>query len=129
MNEKDLTSVLATVLANAFGYDRERRKLFKKQFQEYLPKLGADNERTFAMLTDKLWVHNSIHIAYSCVNMSVVRLLVQIVEYKGTVLRRKKNLTPSVRYMSLAQFVLKETNHPSRYDTHGGSDSSIVLTP
>ena len=97
MNEKDLASVLATVLADKVGYNRQRRKLFKVQFKEYFPKLGADNERIFAMLTnEKLWFHNSIHIAYKCVNMSVVQLLVQIVEYTGTVLWRKKHLTPSV---------------------------------
>ena len=125
MNKKDLASVLAEV----FGYDRERRKLLKKQFQEYLPKLGADNERSFAMLTDeKLWFHNSIHIAYSCVNVSVVQLLVQIADYMGTVLRRSKFLMPSVRYKSLKRFVLKGTDHPGRYDARG-SDSSIVLAP
>ena len=82
MNKKDLTHVLLIVIADVFSYGRERRKLFHKQFQECLPKLGADNERTFSMLTDKkVWFHNSIHIAYSCVTVSVVQLLVQLADY------------------------------------------------
>ena len=73
MNEKDLMSILATIIAKECGYNRERKKLFKEQFREYLPKLGADNERTFSELTEeRFWFHNSIHVAYSCVNLSVV---------------------------------------------------------
>ena len=56
MNERDLAPVLATVVANKFGYNRQCRKLFKEQFDEYLPRLGADNEKTFAMLNEEsLW--------------------------------------------------------------------------
>ena len=44
----------------------------------------------------------------------------------GTVLRRLKYLTPSVRYKSLACYVLEGTYHPGINDACG-SDSSIVL--
>ena len=126
MSAKDLAHVLSIVVADQFGYDRERRKLFQQQFQDYLPKLGAENEKSFTMLTDeKTWFHNSIHVAYSCVNVTVVRLLSQLADYTSTVLRRGKFLTPSVRYKSLEQFVLGGTDHPGRYDARG-SDSSIA---
>ena len=74
---------------------------------------------------EKSWFHNSTHVGFSCVNMSVVRLLVQLANYTATVLQRGKFLTPSVRYKSLERFVLEGTNHPSRYDTRG-SDLSIA---
>ena len=97
MNEKDLANVLSIVIADAFGYNRDRRKLFQQQFQDYLPKLGADNERSFSMLNEeKSWFHNSTHFAYSCVSVSVVRLLVQLANYTPTVLQRGKFLMPSV---------------------------------
>ena len=44
----------------------------------------------------------------------------------GTVLQRKKFLMPSVRYKSLARFVLEGNNHPGINDTRG-SDLSIIL--
>ena len=125
MNEKDLMSILATVLADKFGYKRQHR--FKEQFKEFLPRLGAENKRTFAMLTkEKLWFHNTIHIAYSCVTLPVFYLLVQIAEYTEMVLRRSKYLMLSVQYQSLARYVLKGTNHPSIHDACG-SDLSMVL--
>ena len=127
INEKDLANVLSIVIADAFRYGR--RKLFHQQFQDYLPKLGADNERSFSMLNaEKSWFHNSTHVAFSCVNVSVVRLLVQLANYTGTVLRRGKFVTPTVRYKFLKRFVLEGTNHPGRYDARG-SDSSIAHVP
>ena len=95
LNEKDLVSVLATVIADKFSFDRQRRKLIQEQFTENLPRLGADNERTFVMLNEEhLWFHNTIHKAYSQVRMPVVCLLTQMANYMGTVLQRSKYLTP-----------------------------------
>ena len=77
--------------------NRGRRKLFQEKFDEYLPRLGADNERTFVMLNEeKLWFHNRIHVAYSQVTLPKVCLLVQIADYTGTALRRSKYLMLSV---------------------------------
>ena len=66
MNKKDLASVITTVLADEFGYNRQRRKLIQEQFTEFLPRMGVDNERTFAMLNEEhLWFHSTIHFAYN----------------------------------------------------------------
>eukprot|EP00494_Astrolonche_serrata_P010975 UN11048 len=102
MNAKDLTSFIAAIITDEFGYDRLRKHLIQKQFTEFLPRLGADNESTFALLAeDKLWFHGSLHVAYSQETVPIVRLLTQLAEYTGMVLRRLKYLTPSARYKSL----------------------------
>ena len=97
MNAKDLVSLITTVLADKFSYSRQLRKLIKEQFTEFLPRLGVDNESTFAVLNkEKLWYHNLIHISYSQVTLPVVHLLAQMADYMGTVLQRLKYLTPSI---------------------------------
>ena len=127
MKAKDLMSLITTVLVDKFCYDRQHKKLIKEQFTEFLPRLGVDNESTFAMLNkEKLWFHNLIHVANSQVTLPVVRLLSQMADYTGTVLRRSKYLMPSVQYKSLARYVLEGTDHPGINDACG-SDSSIIL--